>query len=314
MFALRHSLWLVLPLALLLAIPAITQVATTPAIEIFPDLVYGHKDGLALTLDVVKPKANANAAAIVYLVSAGWVSTYSPPAEAAARSRDLVEHGFTVIYVRHGSSPRYQMPDIVADVRRAVRFVRHHARQWGVDPNRLGAYGASAGGHLALMLGTASDNGDADAKEAFLKESSHVAAVVAYYPPVDLRPAASDLLAGSAPDANGKSARYPALNFDRAQASDYSPLAHVSPDDPPTLLIHGDRDEVVALKNSQLIYEALQKHNVKAQLMIILGAAHGFRGDDAKRANAARVAWFEQTLLHSSRHRFDHQNPPDKKM
>ncbi|MGE0127938.1 MAG: prolyl oligopeptidase family serine peptidase [Blastocatellales bacterium] len=301
MFALRHSLWFVPPLVLLLAASANTQVATTPAIEIFPDLVYGHKDGLALTLDVVKPKANANGVAIVYLVSSGWFSTYSPPAEAVARSPDLLEPGFTVIYVRHGSSPKYQMPDIVSDVRRAVRFVRHNARRWGVDPNRLGAYGASAGGHLALMLGTASDNGDAGAKEDFLKESNRVAAVVAYYPPVDLRFSASDLLAGSAPDASGKCERYPALNFDRAQAADYSPLLRVSPDDPPTLLIHGDRDELVALKNSQLIYDAFQKNKVKSQLMIIAGAVHGFRGEDAKRANAARVAWFEQTLLHSSR-------------
>jgi len=253
MATITRSLWSVLLLVLLLAGSATTQVAMPPAIEVFPDLVYGHKDGLALTLDVVKPKAKANGAAIVYMVSAGWVSTYSPPQEAAARSRDLLERGFTVIYVRHGSSPKYLLPDIVADVRRAVRFVRHNARQWGVDPNRLGAYGASAGGHLALMLGAASDNGDLNAQEAFLKESDRVAAVVAYYPPVDLRPGASHLLAGSAPDGDNKSERYPALNFDRARASDYSPLVHVSPDDPPTLLIHGDKDEPVSVKNSQLI-------------------------------------------------------------
>lgn len=286
--------------ALLFALPpaiaATTQEPALPAVEIFPDVVYGHKDGLALTLDVVKPRANANGAAIVYLVSAGWVSTYSPPQEAAARSRDLLEHGFTIIYVRHGGSPKYVMPDIVADVRRAARFARYHAKQWGIDPNRLGAYGASAGGHLALLLGTTADDGDPQAPEAFMKESDRVAAVVAYYPPVDLRLSASHLLAGSAPDRDNKSARYPALNFDRAQAAAYSPLVHVSPDDPPTLLLHGDQDDSVSVRNSQLIYEAFQKNNVKTRLIILAGAGHGFRGEDARRANAARVAWFEQTL------------------
>jgi dipeptidyl aminopeptidase/acylaminoacyl peptidase len=71
----------------------------------------------------------------------------------------------------------------------------------------------------------------------------------------------------------------------------------VSPDDPPTLLIHGDKDKLVPVNNSKVIHEAFQKNNVKTQLIIIEGAEHGFRGEDAKRAGAAMASWFEQTLL-----------------
>jgi acetyl esterase/lipase len=176
-------------------------------VEILPDLVYGHKDGLAMTLDVIKPKAGANGAAILYMVSGGWVSRWSPPAEAATRFQYLLDKGFTMVIVRHGSSPRYFVPDAVSDVRRAVRYVRYNAKQWGVDPNRLGVHGGSAGGHLSTMLGTAPDNGDPKADEPFMRESNRVQSVVAYYPPVDLRTMAR----GAVPVTPEQ--RFPALNF-----------------------------------------------------------------------------------------------------
>ena len=281
-------------LASILIVCAATQAIAQSRVETIPDVVYGHKDGLALTFDVLKPKANANGAAVIIMVSGGWVSPYSPPQQAADRFKDLLDKGFTVIPVRHGSSPKYFIPEIVSDVRRAVRFIRYNAKQWGVDPNRLGVFGGSAGGHLALMLGTASDNGASDANEDFMKESDRVASVVAYFPPVDLRPLARGV---NPPRDGSRPERFPALNFEKEKAPDYSPIVHVSSDDPPTLLVHGDKDDLVPVNNSKIIYEAFQKNNVKTQLIIIEGAGHGFRGEDAKRAGAAMVSWFEQTLL-----------------
>ena len=281
-------------LALILTVCASAQVMAQAQTEIVPDVVYGHKDGLAMTFDVIKPKANANGAAVIFMVSGGWVSNYNPPQQTATRFKDLLDKGFTLITVRHGSSPKYLIPEIVSDVRRAVRFIRHNAKQWGVDPNRLGVFGGSAGGHLALVLGTASDNGDPNAKEDFMKESDRVASVVAYFPPVDLRPLARGL---NPQRTGGTLDRFPALNFEKEKAPDYSPIVHVSPDDPPTLLIHGDKDNLVPVNNSKVIHEAFQKNNVKTQLIIIEGAEHGFRGEDAKRAGAAMASWFEQTLL-----------------
>jgi acetyl esterase/lipase len=283
---------------LMLAACSVSQVATPADVEIVPDVVYGHKDGLALTFDVLKPKAKANGAAVIFMVSGGWVSSYIPPRQTAVRFRELLNRGFTVIPVRHGSSPKYVIPEIVADVRRAIRFIRYNASKWGIDSNRLGVFGGSAGGHLSLVLGTAPDNGDPGAKEDFLKESNRVASVVAYFPPVDLRPIARGLR--PAPAAGERRERFPALNFEKEKAPDYSPILHVSPDDPPTLLIHGDKDELVPVSNSQIIYEAFQKNNVKTKLIIIEGAGHGFRGGDAARASQAMADWFEQTLVKQS--------------
>src|SRR3954447_20687378 len=84
-------------------------------VEIIPDVVYGHKDGMALTMDVLKPKANANHAAVIFMVSGGWVSNYVPPQQMAERPtfKGLLDKGFTVIALRHGGSPKYVIPEIV---------------------------------------------------------------------------------------------------------------------------------------------------------------------------------------------------------
>ena len=124
-------------LALILTVCASAQVMAQAQTEIVPDVVYGHKDGLAMTFDVIKPKANANGAAVIFMVSGGWVSNYNPPQQTATRFKDLLDKGFTLIAVRHGGSPKYLIPEIVSDVRRAVRFIRYNAKQWGIDPNRL---------------------------------------------------------------------------------------------------------------------------------------------------------------------------------
>jgi acetyl esterase/lipase len=282
---------------LILAVGAGAQVKPAD-LEIIPDVVYGHKDGMALTFDVFKPKTHPNGAAIIFMVSGGWISAWAPPDQIAPRYQEFYDKGFTVITLRHGSSPKYLIPEIVADVRRGVRFIRFNARRWGIDPNRLGVYGASAGGHLSLMIGLDPDNGDPNAKEDWMKESDRVAAIVAYFPPVDLRPIVRGL---NAPPTGTVLDRFPALNFEKEKAADYSPIVFVTPDDPPTLLIHGDKDELVNISNSQIMFEALKKNNVKTDFITIPGAGHGFRGADAKRALDATVSWFEQTLLKNSK-------------
>ena len=222
--------------------------------------------------------------------SGGWRSQWRPTVASVERYRELLDHGFTVFTIRHGSSPKFVIPEIVQDVRRAVRFIRLHARDLGIDPNRLGVWGGSAGGHLSLVLGTASDDGDPSAEDPVLRMDSRVAAVVAYYPPVDLRRMARGT------DPSQGSRRFPALNFEAADAPAFSPLLHVTPDDPPTLLIHGDQDGLVNVRHSQLMYEALQEHGVESALIIIEGAGHGFRGTDATRASAAMAEWFSTHL------------------
>ena len=257
-------------------------------VAITGDVVYGHKDGLALTMDVFAPPKE-NGCGVLFMVSGGWYSRYIAPQRSQSRYAPLLDAGFTVFAVRHGSSPRYLVPEAIADVRRAVRFVRYQADRFHVAPDRLGVYGGSAGGHLSLMLGTASDKGNLASPDPILRTTDRVAAVVAYYPPTDLRPWVTDV---NSPYYKN----YPALRFDTKQAAACSPLLQVTADDAPTLLIHGDKDKLVPIEHSENIMREFKMHKVQADLLVIKDAAHGFRDEDAQRADKATVEWFQAHL------------------
>ena len=265
--------------------PATT--ATMPAIQ--ADVVYGHKMGMALTLDVVRPMEQ-NGAAVIFVVSGGWNSNWFPP-ESYRRVdllNQLVEKGYVVIMLRHSSAPLFKVPDAVSDVKKAVEFLYKHCGDYGFEEDRIGVCGMSAGGHLSLMLGTDTNQAkrketEGDAVEATV--SSRVAAVVAYFPPTDLR------------SMIGPSDDFPALDFDTKKGDAVSPIVHVTADDAPTLLVHGTKDRLVPIRHSQQIKTAFDESKVPCELVTIEGAGHGFGGDAATQATQASLEWFERYLI-----------------
>lgn len=260
--------------------------------RISADVIYGHKFGMALTLDVFKPAGEANGAAVLFMVSGGWYSHWVPARDMANMFVPLTSRGFTVFAVRHGSSPKFTIPEAVDDVRRAVRFVRHKADDFGIDPNRIGVYGGSAGGHLSLMLGTTADEGDPKAGDPVLRESSRVHAVVALVAPTDIKRAAK-----GAPDRLPAYDSFPALDIDVETAGTVSPLDFVTKDDAPALLIAGDKDTLVPITHSEEIHAALKKVGVPTRLSIVEGAGHGFNAQQTVRAAQEMCDWFEEHLL-----------------
>lgn len=266
---------------------------------ITPDVVYGHKVGMALTYDVVKP-AKPNGAAVLFMVSGGWVSTWALP-DSVVRSdkpdslnlfEKIVDRGYTLILVRHGSSPYFKVPDAVADVKLAIRHIRAHAADFGVDPARIGVCGGSAGGHLSLVLGSMGDDGDETSDVENGKVSSRVQAVVAYFPPTDIREYVNH---------KTLSKQFPAIVFPDDQADDVSPLLAVSADDAPTLLIHGDKDELVPISHSERFHKAMQDAKATCELIVMKGAAHGFPGEQGIQAETALLNWFDKYLAAPSK-------------
>lgn len=275
----------------LLLILSLGSVTHGDDIQIEPDVVYGHKDGLALTFDVLRP-AEPNGAAVMWLQSGGWYSTWLPPKALVPASTPLLQKGFTVLIVRHGSAPKYAIPDAVSDVRRCVRYVRGHAAELKIDPERIGVLGGSAGGHLSLVLGTTGDDGKPDDKDEVLRHGSRVAAVVALYPPTDIRTWVTD-----PPEAIKKLPQLkPPLTFDPAKTTELSPALQVTTKAAPALLIHGDKDELVPISHSQQMIAALEKEKVDCRLLTIEGAAHGFNAKQNEVVVPAMVEWFEKHL------------------
>ena len=179
----RRTALTLLGLTLFWSPPPPAPAADGPAYTRTEDVIYGRKYGTALTMDVFRPKAGSNGLGLIYVVSGGWFSAH----EAINPSfvDPFVGRGYTVFAVVHGSQPRFTIPEVLKDMNRAVRFVRHHAADYGIDPDRLGIYGGSAGGHLSLMQGTAGDKGDPKAKDPVDRESSRVQAVACFFPPTD---------------------------------------------------------------------------------------------------------------------------------
>lgn len=258
-------------------------------VTITPDIVYGHKDGLALTMDRYDPPGDANGAAVIFMVSGGWVSRWAPPQNFRGFFDPYLNEGFTVFSVRHGSSPRYGIPDAVSDVRRAIRFIRTIAPDSGLDADRLGVLGMSAGGHLALVLATTGDDGNPDSSDPILRASSRVATVAAVVPPTDLR-----VMVWEAEESLPAYRNFPALNLEPEAAAEHSPLVHVTEDDASALVISGTKDDLVPAKHGEWIAEAFENTGVESKLLL-LEANHGLQGKQAE-AFAAISAWFVEQL------------------
>ncbi len=240
-------------------------------VKVRQDVVYGRKDGMALTLDVFTPP-KPNGAGVLFIQSGGWYSTWNEPKLMQFVCQPMLDKGITVFIVRHGSAPKYVIPEIVEDVRRSVRFIRFKAKELDVDPERLGVLGASAGGHLTMVLATTGDDGDSKAKDEVLRQSSRIAVAVAICPPTDIRKWVSD----PPPLVKANTALMKPLTFDSKLAGDYSPVLHASRKTPPTLLIHGDKDELVPIEHSNNMMAALEKEKVKCKLVVIEGGEHAF--------------------------------------
>ena len=256
------------------------------------DVIYGHRDGMALTYDVFKPVKHANGALVVNMVSAGYRSSWGPPEERQPRYQALIDKGFTVVALYHASAPRFQVPDAVADVRLGMRHIKLHAADYGADPARIGVWGASAGGHLALVAGTMADDGNQTATNPVERSGNRIAAVVAYFPPTDM----AALLQGRP--------KVDAIAFDDKLMASVSPLFSVDARDPPTLILQGDADRGVPPAQAQAMHAALDKAGVENQLKMYAGADHDFyvKGDPVRTdayatdAMASMVSWFESHL------------------
>lgn len=261
------------------------------------DVIYARKDGMALTYDIIRPE-NPNGAAVIFMMSGGWYSSWTPPSRMAESFSDMLNAGFTMIPVYHGSAPKYKIPDAVQDVSLATLHIKENADDYGIDVNRIGVTGGSAGGHLSLMVGLAKEQVAASSVANDGSMDASLAAIVAYFPPVDFRQSESEA-AGIVNEVSMEElySRFPALSFEEDLIPSVSPITFVDQNDPPTLLIHGDADPLVHVSNSVVMNKKLTENSVETDLIIIPGGKHGFGGDNSVRANQARLEWFKTHLL-----------------
>jgi acetyl esterase/lipase len=277
------------------------------------DVIYGHKVGMALVMDVFTPSANANGAAVILVVSGGWVSDHPVLNNQLIKFfvDKPVQRGYTVFAVHHGSQPKFTVPEAIADINRAVRYIRQHASEYQIDPARIGIMGGSAGGHLSLMQGTAGTDGDPKATDPVDRVSSRVQAVASLFPPTDFLNYGGEgkyafdlngILAGfraavDVREMDSKTHRLerPADENKRLElAATISPITHVSADDPPTLIIHGDADFLVPIQQAERLVGKFKEQGVTSELIVRKGRGHDFNGID--KDLDAMINWFDEHL------------------
>jgi acetyl esterase/lipase len=270
------------------------------------NVVYGMYSGLALTMDVYAPE-RPNGLGIIFIHGSGWSAELGVDARPLKEGEQtkiygepLIKAGYTVFAINHRAAPRFRYPAQVEDAQRAVRFIRYHAKRFGIDPARIGAVGGSSGGHLVSMLGAMDGKGDLNDPSAINRESAKVQCVVARAAPLDFVQMWKDVgtAIGSIPLFGfGMGTDQNSLEY--KQYIEASPITYVTADDPPFLLLHGDADKVVPFNQSEVFEAALRKANVKVKLIRVVGGAHGPKFDGAVNPPdyiGEMIAWLHQHL------------------
>jgi acetyl esterase/lipase len=259
------------------------------------DVQYGTAGDLPLKLDVIRPEKQSDKLrpAIVWIHGGGWQG--GNKSSGAGRLRELVASGDYV-----GFSVGYRLTDVASwpaqihDCKAAIRWIRASAKTYGVDPQRIGVWGSSAGGHLVSMLGTSGDVKSLDGENGSADASSRVACVVDFCGP-------SDFIAFGEKSAGMRAATSPVgkllggeLSEKQDVAKEASPITYVSKDDPPFIIFHGTEDRTVPLDQADRFHAALAKAGVNSTLVHIEGGGHGFGGPEV---NARVKAFLEKHLL-----------------
>jgi len=231
-----------------------------------PDVVYGRKFGMGLMMDIVKPE-KPSGLGILALSSGGWKSW---PEMGKPQTEEFLKRGLTVFIVMHGSRPKFGIPEIVGDVRRAVRFVRANAAGHGVDARRLGIFGISSGGNISLLTAAQGGPGDPEAADPVDRESDRIDAVACFYPPTDFRnyggPGQIKIHYRTGEETGD----------DATLAGAWSPVTHFTSAMPPTLIIHGDADESVPIQQAHAAVARLSELGVEHRLEVRPGKPHGW--------------------------------------
>lgn len=248
-------------------------------LELLRDVEFGKGGERALKIDILRLKqAPAGPMPVlVYIHGGAWRagSKNDMPGLCIALARE----GYLCASVEYRLSQEAVFPAQIEDCKCAIRFLRAQAKEYRINPDRIGVWGHSAGGHLVALLGTTGDVKELEGKGGWQDQSSRVQAVVDCFGPTDLTQMGDGpQIAHNAPESPESLLIGGSVLENKDKAAKANPITYVSKDDPPFLIMHGDKDPLVPLSQSEILLEALKKAGVDAALHVVKGAGHGFGG------------------------------------
>ena len=276
-----------------------------PSLQTDRNVVYAEVDGVKLKMDIVRPKSPGPHPAAVGFHGGAWkhgskddLSRSLPEifdfGGTGGRSMldYLAEHGYVAVAVQYRLAPQYKWPAQIVDAKTSIRFLRENAKKYDIDPDHIGAFGFSAGGHIAALLGTVEKNEGLEGK-LYLDESSAVECVVDYFGPTDMSLFCETPGIESAFMVPLFGCKYASHEDVYKQAS---PLYHVKKTSAPTLICHGTADIIVPIIHSERFYDKLQSLGVKSKLIEEKGKFHGWTGEAAVETRDASMKFFDEQL------------------
>jgi GH35 family endo-1,4-beta-xylanase/acetyl esterase/lipase len=250
--------------------PFLTQYGT-----IDPDVIYGNVGGVDLRMDIWQPKQPASKKpVIVYIHGGGFGFGDKSETAVSTMAAHWLGRGYLVASINYRLTPDFIFPSQIEDAKTAIRFLRANAAKYGINPDKIGVCGGSAGGYLVNMLGLCDSSAGFDNSGGYLNQSSRVQAVVDLFGIGDI---VYQYEKSSYEGSNGPVSKF-AGGADKFYqiASKANPLTYVSQDDPPFLIMHGDKDVEVLPYESQELYDKLVSAKVPTTLVWVKNAEHGF--------------------------------------
>ena len=256
------------------------------------DVAYGDHE--RQKYDVYVPKGDGPFSLVVWVHGGGWSAGSK---DGAGPGLFLLDHGYAVASINYRYSTQAVFPAQIQDCKAAILHLKANAKKYGVDPKKVGAWGASAGGHLVALLGTANDVAEWEPNGKASAPGSGVQAVIDFFGPTDLF-ALSGPADGAGDKADGLLGKLVGgqLSKNKAKAEKANPIRYLDKGDAPFLIVHGDRDPLVPLSQSELLAAALDKAEVAHELIVVKGGGHGGAGFSSEANRKKYVAFFDKHL------------------
>ena len=249
-------------------------------VNIVRDVVYKHVNGRDLRLDIYSPKSITHPLPVLL-----WIfgNRWSRGSKNRPPPLNFISRGYVIVSIDYRLSGEAPFPAAIEDCKAAVRWIRANAAPYHFDPDHIGAWGHSAGGHLAALLGTSGGVAELEGAGDNSSFSSRVQAVCDMSGPSDLQQfyeAVSNSNEGMAPIARSSIERFlgGSVEQNTAKAIAASPTTYVSKDDPPFLIIHGENDMTIPVNQSQVLAQKLKAAGVQVTLIVAEGRGHGVGG------------------------------------
>jgi acetyl esterase/lipase len=252
------------------------QVTLPPGVELLEDVEFGSGGGRALRMHILRPlDPTQRPMPVIVFVHGGWWRA-GDRSSGIANLAPLAEQGYFCASLEYRLSGEAQWPAQIEDCKCGIRYLRAHSDLWGIDPDRIGVWGRSAGGHLVAMLGSTASVTELEGTGGWTEQSSAVQAVCDWFGMSDLT-----LLGHDAPDSASALLLGGPVKDHLDAASRASPITYVSPTTAPHLIMHGTADAVVPSSQSDLLHEMLQNAGVESTLHLFDGLGHEHLGDEA---------------------------------